>query len=116
VEWRSPADPVRGPVVLVIDRPGGPMDRLVADPDVTTFLNDRFHAVFRTPLPGEPAGTLQFLDGCACPLSAPLAPATAAEFIATANALIVRPEAHACPGNRLPARCTPGQTAIPAAD
>ena len=36
-------------VALIIDRPGGPLDQLIADPDVSTFLNDRFDAHFVHP-------------------------------------------------------------------
>jgi hypothetical protein len=99
VEWRAADAPVRGPVALVVDRPGGPMDRLVADSDVTTFLNDRFHPLFQT-APAEPdaqpVGTVQFYDGCGCPLTPSLTPATPAAFIVAANEVIVRPEALAC--------------------
>ncbi|MDP2311204.1 MAG: hypothetical protein Q8P18_34605 [Pseudomonadota bacterium] len=104
VEWRAADAAVRGPVALVIDRPGGPLDRLVADPDVTTFLNDRFHPLFRVESPldtgagGQPVGTVRFYDGCGCPLTPPLRPETPAAFIAAANEVIVRAEALACQG------------------
>ncbi|MES2640458.1 MAG: hypothetical protein V4850_13275 [Myxococcota bacterium] len=99
VEWRAVDAPVHGPVVLVVDRPGGAIDRLVADVDVTTFLNDRFHPLFRAEPAGpdaQPVGTVQFYDGCGCPLTPPLTPATPAAFIAAANEVIVRPDALAC--------------------
>ncbi len=98
MEWRALDAPVRGPVARVVDLPGGPADRLVADPDVTTFFNDRFHPIFALDGPAQPVGTVQFFDGCGCPLTVPLSPGTAAELIAAANTVIVTPAAHACPG------------------
>ncbi len=106
VEWRAADAPVRGPVVVVVDSPGGAVDRLVADPDVTTFLNDRFHPIFRPALrigsETQPAGTLRFYDGCGRPLTDASTPATPAELIAIANEVIVRVEAHACEGRLFP--------------
>ncbi|MDP2312124.1 MAG: hypothetical protein Q8P41_04405 [Pseudomonadota bacterium] len=105
VEWRAPDGPVRGPVALVVDRPGGPIDRLVADPDVTTFLNDRFHPLFQTTSASQPVGTVRFYDGCGCPLSPPLTPASPAELIERANEVIVRPDALACQGRPFASTC-----------
>lgn len=106
VEWRAADAPVRGPVVVVVDEPGGPMDRLVADPDVTTFLNDRFHPLFRRTFQAEgvaqPTGTLRFYDGCARPLTTALTPDSPDAFIAAANDVIVRDEARACEGRLFP--------------
>lgn len=124
VEWRPPDAPVRGPVVLVVDRPGGPMDRIVADPDVTTFLNDRFHPLFRsaptladptgTEPDAQPVGTVRFYDGCGCPLTPPLTPATPAAFIAMANAVIVRTDALACQEQPFRLGCGPRRPLSPA--
>ncbi|MFN7145006.1 MAG: hypothetical protein ACK4YP_14615 [Myxococcota bacterium] len=108
VEWRAPDAPVRGPVVLVVDRPGGPMDQLVADPDVATFLNDRFHPMFERASAYQPEGTLQFLDGCGCALSAPIAPASPAAFIEAANTIVVRTDARRCQGQPFGRSCTTG--------
>jgi hypothetical protein len=76
VEWKRETDEVTRPVALVVDRPGGPLDTIVADPDVTTFLNDRFHPVFRTE-GGQPMGTVWFLSADGCPLDEPESPGNA---------------------------------------
>ena len=96
---------MRGPVVVVKDQPGGPLDRLVADPDVTTFFNDRFHPIFEAALPGD-APELRFFDGCGCPLSPALHPGDAAAVIDAANAVIVREDARSCEGHRFLQGCT----------
>ena len=106
MEWRSASDPVRGPVVLVRDTPGGAIDRLVADPDVTTFFNDRFHPVFVTSDFVRETGTIHFLDGCGCPLGPVATPRTAAAILYLANTVIVRPDALACQGQPFAERCT----------
>ena len=89
VEWRDDADPVDRPVALVVDEPGGPLDRICADPDVTTFLNDRFHPIFHV---GSPP-SLSFLTADGCALAGPTNPADATAFIALANEAVVRTEA-----------------------
>jgi hypothetical protein len=98
VEWRGAAVPVHGPVAIFVDKPGGPLDRIAADPDVTTFLNDRFHPIFLTESVHQGAGTVRFYDGCGCPLTSAEAPSDPATFIGIANTVIVRPEARACDG------------------
>ncbi|MFZ5477137.1 MAG: hypothetical protein ACOZNI_10215 [Myxococcota bacterium] len=105
VQWRRDREPVAAPVVVFVDTPGGPMDRIAADPDVTTFLNDRFHPVFRTALDGQAVGTVRFFDGCGCALGESLAPATPAAFIEAANAVIVLPEARRCTSPHLRWEC-----------
>lgn len=108
VEWRSPDAPVRGPVAFVVDRPGGPLDRIVAHPDVTTFLNDRFHPMFRTDSRAQPTGTVRFYDGCGCPLTRALVVETPEAFIAAANKVIVRDDAIACQEGRFQLACPQG--------
>lgn len=93
VEWQDPAAPVTRPVALVVDTPGGPIDRLVADPDVTTFLNDQFHPVWAASSPYAPTGSVRFFTPAGCPLGEALRPTDPAALIAAANAVIVRPEA-----------------------
>jgi hypothetical protein len=112
VEWRAADAPVRGPVALVVDVPGGPMDRLVADLDVTTFLNDQFHPLFRAAYPGQPAGTVRFYDGCGCPLTPPLTPSTPAAFISLANEVVVRTESRVCEGRVFAEACSPRDGAV----
>jgi len=85
------------------------MDRLVADTDVTTFLNDRFHGLFEAPGPGRPEGTVRFYDGCGCPLTEPLRPDSPAGFIAVANAVIVREDWAVCEGRTFAPTCTPAR-------
>lgn len=100
VQWRAAADPVNAPVAVFVDAPGGPVDRLAADADVTTFLNDRFHPLFRVVDPAQAAGTVQFYTADGCAFGPPIAPLSAQALIDAANAVIVRPEAG---GRRAPA-------------
>ncbi len=93
VQWRDTADAVTSPIARVVDRPGGRLDAIVADPDVTTFLNDRFHPVFEV---GQPA-SVTFTDACGEPLLPPASPEDAAAFIALANVVVQRPAAPGCP-------------------
>jgi hypothetical protein len=105
MEWRGDDAPVVGPVVVVRDVPGGPVDRLAADPDVTTFFNDRFHARFERLADGAGVGTIAFYDGCGCVLVEPFSPSNPLAVIDTANAVIVRRDARVCEGRRFAYRC-----------
>jgi hypothetical protein len=106
VEWRAPDTPVRGPVVRVVDVPGGPYDRLVADPDVTTFLNDRFHPIFVRAGPTSPDDPgITFLDGCGCVLLGPIRPERPSEMLSLANWVIAQPDALACQGQVYMGHC-----------
>ncbi len=82
VQWRDLSAPVQLPLAVIVDEPGGPMDKIVADVDVTTFLNDRFHPLFLTPESGPdlPSPSTLFLDiqGCL------LAPVLSGEITPTA--------------------------------
>lgn len=64
VQWvgfdRNPT----APVVLVWDRPGGPLDPILGDADLTTFLNQRFTPIRLDPGPDPPRIELVDLDGC----------------------------------------------------
>lgn len=91
VEWKGEDEPVRRPVVLVVDRPGGSADRAVADVDVTTFFNDRFHPVFRRAAEPAGPGTVQFFAVDGCPLTAPFTPESPAHLIEVANRVIAHP-------------------------
>ena len=104
VRWAGPGDPVSRPLAVFVDVPGGDLDQLVADPDVTTFLNDRFHAWFLTPeaaegLPTAPAAW--FVDGEGCLLGGPERPAGPASWIAAANTAVAAPPEDRHPAPRL---------------
>jgi hypothetical protein len=105
VIWQAPEAPVDKPVALFVDVPGGPMDRLAADPDVATFLNDRFHPVFLTSSDAQPTGTVAFYAPGGCPLTPPASPADAPAWIALANEVIQRDEARSGHADRLQLRC-----------
>jgi hypothetical protein len=63
VAWALPSGPIDRPHAVLLDTPGGPLDRLAADADVTTFLNDRFHAWF-VPVATGPRTLFLATDGC----------------------------------------------------
>jgi hypothetical protein len=109
VLWRSDADPVDRPVAVFVDAPGGRADRLAANSDVTTFLNDRFHPLFHETDEQQPSGTVQFLTSDGCAFAPAFAPRDSAALIAAANGVVLRPEAvgrhaptftRACPAGR----------------
>lgn len=110
VKWKRENEPVQRPVVLVIDQPGGIADRAVADLDVTTFFNDRFHPVFRRADETAGPGTVQFFAVDGCPLTAPFTPQGPAHLIEVANRVIVHPRAAPgwSPTLRLGCPSTPG--------
>lgn len=94
----------------VVDVPGGTLDRLVADPDVTTFLNDRFYPIFREPglYEDEPlalAGTLQFFTPSGCPITAPVRVWSTQELIDVANAVALRSGTDSSTSPRLVLQC-----------
>lgn len=91
--WKDDGAPVSAPIASFVDSPGGPVDRLAADPDVTTFLNDRFHPIFHTVDPAQPPGTVEFLTADGCSFGPPLVPASPGELIEAANAVMLRTEA-----------------------
>jgi hypothetical protein len=111
VEWLDVGARVEAPIAVVRDAPGGPLDRVVSDPDVTTFLNDRFHPIFVAAAHGG-AGTVTFRDGCGCVLLGPLSPATPGAFIDAANAVMLDPRARRClpspPGRVCPSNAPSG--------
>src|SRR5204862_5947019 len=41
VSWAGLDAPATRPLAVFVDDPGGPLDQIAADADVTTFLNDR---------------------------------------------------------------------------
>lgn len=67
----APADS-GGERAVIVDTPGGELDRLLSDPDVATVLNDRFAPIFLHPTSvpaftarvGWPSLTVLDPDGC----------------------------------------------------
>lgn len=103
--WVGPSAPVDRPLAVFVDEPGGPLDLLATDPDVATFLNDRFHPWFLVPsavpgLPDPPAAIL--LDAQGCVRAAPFRPADPAAWIAAANAALLEIAAGVPGSARLP--------------
>ena len=103
VLWSGPQSPVSRPLAVFVDDPGGPLDRIIADVDVTTFLNDRFHPWFLTPevapglVPSPPQALI--LDAAGCLRVAPFLPESPSAWIAVANrALIELAEGRAATG------------------
>lgn len=92
VEWRSDAAPVARPIAIFVDAPGGSADSVAADAAVTTFLNDRFHPLFRLSDPAQAAGTVQFLTADGCAFGAPFTPGGPSAFIEAANIVMLRAE------------------------
>lgn len=93
VSWTGPGQPVTRPLVVFVDRPGGPLDRVAEDVDVATFLNDRFHPWFLVPeaapgLVAAPPAAL-ILDARGCVRAAPFLPETPADWIARANEVLL---------------------------
>lgn len=105
VEWSGPSSPVSRPLAVFVDLPGGPMDAIAADLDVTTFLNDRFHPWFLRPdavdgLPPAPLALI--LDRAGCVRAAPFRPEGPAAWIAAANAVLLDLDAGRAATERLP--------------
>jgi len=82
---------VSRPVALFIDSPGGPLDTIAGNNDVTTFLNDRFHSIFRVASDEPPS--LRFYSADGCLLAGPLLPSSPGDFIALANEVVQKPDA-----------------------
>lgn len=93
VLWADESAPVIRPIALFVDAPGGAFDRLADHPDVATFLNDRFHPVFREPTTPETKRAVSFYSADGCLLAGPAQPGDAAAFITLANQVAQLPEA-----------------------
>lgn len=92
MRWSGLAEWSERPVVVVVDRAGGPLDQLAADPDLATFLNDRFQAWFISPEaapPPLPRRGVVFTTPEGCRLAGPLEPASADAWIAAANEVLL---------------------------
>ena len=85
VDTRGP-----GPLAVFVGPPGGAMDQIAADADVTTFLNDRFVPLFVPSdlAPDLPEGAF-FLNAEGCVLDGPWTPQSAADWISHGNAVLL---------------------------
>lgn len=83
VLWLSLEAPRRGPIVIVWDRPGGPVERLLAEPELTTFLNRRFSPSLLDP--GSAGPSLEVVDESGCWRLTPWRPASSAEITEALN-------------------------------
>ena len=94
VQWTGPDDPITRPLAVLIDQPGGPLDQIAADPDVTSFLNDRFHPWFIIPEQVQhlSAGQALFLNPEGCVLSAISSPQSPLDWIDSANSALLENE------------------------
>ena len=89
VQWAglAPTDRI---LAVFVDEPGGPLDRLAHDPDVATFLNDRFSPIFLPPeLAPDLPEAIWFVDRSGCLRHAPIRPLTPPDFIAAANTVML---------------------------
>jgi hypothetical protein len=90
VRWAGLGAAAPPPLAVFVDDPGGLVDRIAADDDVATFLNDRFTPVFLVPASSPLERGVSFLDGDGCLLLGPTTPGSPPEFIELANDLLVR--------------------------
>jgi hypothetical protein len=96
---------VGAPIAVFVDVRGGPADRIAANLDVTTFLNDRFHPVLVPAYEDQPVGTIAFYDAAGCRIAGPFAPASPKELIDRANEVVVRVAGRSFSAPRLPTEC-----------
>ncbi|MFT5683143.1 MAG: hypothetical protein ACI8RZ_004070 [Myxococcota bacterium] len=89
VQWAGLA-PTERILVVFVDEPGGPLDRIAANADVATFLNDRFSPVFLPPqiAPDLPRSIL-FVDPDGCLRLDPLHPESPQDFIDAGNKVML---------------------------
>lgn len=91
--WSGPGAASPYPLAVFMDAPGGPLDRIAADPEVSTFLNDRFQPFFLVPeaAPGlvDATPAALFLDRRGCVLDGPFQPQRPEEWIARGNAVLL---------------------------
>lgn len=92
VVWHGGERPAGDKLLAVFyDDPGGPADRLAAHPDVASFLNDRFHALFLTPAsaPGlAPGPAVLLVDAAGCRLQPDPSLGTPNAWIDAVNGLV----------------------------
>lgn len=107
VEWASQDAPVARPLAVFVDREGGALEQIARDPDVTTFLNDRFAPLLLPRFGDQPTGTAAIYTADGCVLVAPFRPASPEAWIAEANRAVLMPGA----AGRSAARATPRECA-----
>ena len=113
VRWAGIDTKTSFPLAVFVDEPGGPFDRIAADLDVTTFLNDRFTPIFLVPERSPLARGVSFLDRDGCLLLGPVAPASPGEFVALANDLQVKLAAGGVAPTRADAIVPPQPLSLP---
>ena len=113
VHWAGLDEAGTRPLAVFVDDPGGPLDRIAADLDVTTFLNDRFTPIFLVPERSPLARGVSFLDRDGCLLLGPVAPASPGEFVALANDLQVKLAAGGVAPTRADAIVPPQPLSLP---
>ena len=91
VEWRTADAPTDRPIAVFVDAPEGPMDLFARDPDVTTFLNDRFDPLLVTGFGNQPSGTAAIYSADGCVLITPFVPTLPSDWINAANRAINMP-------------------------
>jgi len=104
VQWVGPGEAVHKPVALFVSAPGGPLDLLASDADVTTFLNDRFTPMFLVPVSApDLAPGMWFIDQNGCLLTGPDQPTSPEEWLALANQVQLQATANRHSGALSPA-------------
>ncbi len=93
IEWRSAAAPVERPLAVFVDQVGGPLDLLARDPDMTTFLNDKFTPLLVPGFGDQRGGTAALYSADGCLLAPPFVPESPQAWIGVANQVIGMPEA-----------------------
>ena len=90
VRWSNPMNLPTRPLAIFVGDPAGPIDQIVTDSDVTTFLNDRFDPWFIIPerVQGLNSETALFLDIDGCTLGSPTTPVLPSQWIEQANAAL----------------------------
>jgi len=92
VVWSGPGSWSDRPGVIVVERTGGPLDLLLHEADLATFLNDRFQAWFLTPdaaPPPLPSHGVVFVSASGCILRPAVVPQTATNWVELANEVLV---------------------------
>jgi hypothetical protein len=113
VRWAGLADTGSAPLAVFVGDPGGQLDRIAADDDVATFLNDRFTPIFLVPESSPLPRGVSFLDRAGCLLLGPVAPDSPTAFIALANDLQVRLAAGGVASARAEPLAPPEPLALP---
>lgn len=108
VEWASQDAPVSRPLAVFVDREGSALDQIARDPDVTTFLNDRFAPLLLPAFGDQPTGTAAIYTADGCVLVAPFRPESPEAWISAANRAVLLPGAAGRTAPRAtPRDCTP---------